>query len=82
MATEDKFITVYTGFDVNVQHLQNIFEEEGIESLAKNDSESALRGGFGSITPGQVRLLVRKSQELKALGIIENTFPKQTEEEE
>jgi len=82
MTKEDKFIPVYTGFEVNVQHLQNIFKEENIDFLVKNDDESALRGGFGSATPGQVRLLVLESQKEKALQIIENTFPVEEETEE
>ncbi len=79
MTKEDKFITIYTGYEVNVQHLQNIFKEENIHCLVKDDDESALRGGFGSATPGQVRLLVLESQKEKALQIIKNTFPNQEE---
>lgn len=82
MAKEDNFITVYTGFEVNVQHLQNILEEEGIDSMVKNDSESAVRGGFGPITPGQARLLVLESQRERAMLIIAETFPEQVSEEE
>lgn len=79
---EDNFITVYTGFEVNVQHLQSILEEEGIDTMIKNDSESALRAGFGPATPGQVRLMVLESQKIKAMALIERTFPDQVAEEE
>lgn len=78
----DKFIVVFTGFEVNAQHLQNIFETAGIDAILRNDSESALRAGFGSPLPGQVRLLVPKSREEEAKKLIRETFPELYQEEE
>lgn len=80
MSKTDNFISIYSGFEVNAQHLQNVLEEKGIDSIIQNDSESALRAGFGNTQPGQVRLLVPKSQQDKAKQIIENIFPEQETE--
>lgn len=82
MASEDKFIPIYSGYEVNVQHLQNIFEGKGIDCFIRNDSESALRAGFGDATPGQVLLMVLESQKAEAERIIQETFPEQVGDEE
>lgn len=75
MAKEENFVTIYNGFEVNVQYLQNIFDEEGIDYMIKNDSDSALRAGFGDTTPGQARLMVLESQAAKAQRIVDEVFP-------
>ncbi len=76
MATEDtKYITVYAGSEVNVQHLQHIFERYNIDSIVRNNFQSGLRSGFGGGLPGQVQLLVHKTQEQKAVKIVEEVFP-------
>lgn len=80
MASEEKLITIYTGSEVNVQHLQNIFDDVGINFIVKNDSESAIRAGFGPIMPGQARLIVWESQSEKAKQIVDETFPKYSED--
>lgn len=82
MANEEHYITIYTGSEVNVQHLQNIFEEQGINSLAKNNFESGLRSGFGGGLPGQVQLQVQENQSEQARKIVEDTFPPKPEDKE
>lgn len=82
MADTDKFVPVFMAFEVNIQHLQNVFNEAGIDSIIRNDSQSALRGGFGTAAPGQAVILVPKSQKDTAMQIIKETFPKLVEEEE
>lgn len=82
MAEIDKFVPVFTGFEVNVQRLHSIFEEAGIDSIIRNDSESALRAGFGSSLPGQAVILVPDSRKEEAKQIIEETFPDLHQEEE
>lgn len=66
---------VYTGSEVNVQHLQNLLREEGIYAMVKNNFESGLRSGFGGGLPGQVQLLVEERDYKKARYIAEDTFP-------
>lgn len=68
---------VYTGSDVNVQHLQDLFKREDISSRVRNDFDSGLRGGFGGGLPGQVLLFVDESDYEKARKIVEDTFPEE-----
>lgn len=82
MANADKFVPVFTGFEVNVQHLKTVFEEAGIDAIIRNDSDSALRAGFGSALPGQARILVPKSRKEEAKRLVKETFPKLVDEEE
>lgn len=82
MSDTDKFITVYTGTEVNVQYLQSIFDKEKIDTLVKNNFESGLRSGFGGGLPGQVQLQVPESQFEKAAKIAEEVFPDTNEDEE
>jgi len=79
---ETKYINVYTGTEVNVQHLQNIFEEHEIETLVKNNFESGLRGGFGGGLPGQVQLFVHEDRKAEAGKIVVDVFPKQASSDE
>lgn len=75
MSTEDNYERVYTGSDVNVQFLQDIFNKAGISSRVRNDFDSGLRAGFGGGLPGQVQLFVIKSHYDEALKIAQTTFP-------
>lgn len=77
MDTDEAYEWVYTGAAVNVQHLQNIFKEEGISSRERNDFDSGLRAGFGGGVPGQDQLFVIKSRHEEALKIVRETFPNQ-----
>ncbi len=82
MAEMNKFVPVFTGFEVNIQHLRNIFEEAGIDSIVRNDSDSALRAGFGSRLPGQAVILVPDSRKTEAEQLIRETFPKLAKDQE
>lgn len=82
MTTEDKYVVVYSGYDVNIQHLQNLFGEEDIDSWVRSESGDAVLGGSGSTTPGQSRLLVPQSQKEAALKLIDDVFPEQEVDEE
>lgn len=75
MTEEEEYKHVYTGSEVNVQHLQNLFEEQDISNRARNDFDSGLRAGFGGGLPGQVLLFAQASQYEKAIKIVEETFP-------
>ena len=81
METETDHISVYMGYEVNVQHLQSLLEEAGIASFVKNDFQSALRAGFSAALPGQSQLLVERNQYERAKQITEDTFPHSEEEE-
>lgn len=84
MAEErDNYTTVYSGSEVNVQHLQNLLNDANIHSFVKNNFESGLRSGFGGGLPGLVQLMVHESEFERAKKIAEETFPsdKTTEDE-
>lgn len=80
MASE--FVRIYTGSEVNVQHLQNLLRDVGIESVVKNNFESGRLSGFGGGFIGQVRLFVLENQAQEAREIVKKTFPDQVDEEE
>ena len=78
MSTENStYKNVYTGSDVNVQYLQELFHKAGIDSIVKNNFESGLRAGFGGGLPGQVQLPVQTSHYDEAVKIIKATFPQE-----
>lgn len=82
MDTEDNYKRVYTGSDVNVQYLQQLFDKAGISSRVRNDFDSGLRAGFGGGMPGQVLLFVVNSHYDEALKIARTTFPDDYKNEE
>lgn len=82
MTNKDKYVPVYSGYDVNIQHLQNLFNEADIDSWVRGESGDAILGGSGSTTPGQSRLLVLESQRDAAMKIIDDVFPEQEVDEE
>lgn len=67
MSDEEEYKRIYTGSEVNVQHLQSILEEEGIPTRVRNDFDSGLRAGFGGGLPGQVLLFAKSQDYEKAL---------------
>ena len=75
METEEDYKRIYTGSEVNVMHLENILQQEGIATRVRNDFDSGLRAGFGGGLPGQVQLFVLSEHYDKALRIAEETFP-------
>lgn len=75
MSTEDEYKRVYTGSEVNVLHLEDILQQEGIGTRVRNDFDSGLRAGFGGGLPGQVQLFVLSEQYELALNITRDTFP-------
>ncbi len=77
MSEEEEYKRVYTGSEVNVQHLQNLLNEQGIPNRVRNDFDSGLRAGFGGGLPGQVLLFAKTSHYDQALRIAEETFPEE-----
>lgn len=72
---------VYTGSEVNVQYLENIFEKAGINSIQKDNFESGLRAGFGGGAHGQVQLFVERNHLEEAQKIADSVFPQEGKEE-
>jgi len=81
-STDSNRVTIYTGSEVNVQHLKMILEKAGIDTMVMNNFESGLRSGFGGGLPGQVQLQVWEEHKEKAQKIAEATFPSQAREKE
>lgn len=75
MSTDENYERVYTGSEVNVQYLEDLFHKAGISSRVRNDFDSGLRAGFGGGLPGQVQLFVIKSHFKEADSIARTTFP-------
>ena len=75
MSTDETYTRVYTGSEVNVQYLQDLFNKAGFSSRVRNDFDSGLRAGFGGGTPLQVQLFVINSHYDEALKIARSTFP-------
>ncbi|WP_459209797.1 putative signal transducing protein [Aquimarina rhabdastrellae] len=71
---ESDYERVYTGSLINVQFLQNVLQDSGINSLTRDDFESGLRGGFGGGLPNQIQLFVKKTDAENALPIIEKSL--------
>lgn len=77
-----ELVRIFTGSEVNVQHLQNLLKDIGIDSIVKNKLESGRLGGFGGGFFGQVRLFVLENVADQARQIVKETFPDQVDEEE
>ena len=75
MSKEEEYKRVYTGSEVNVLHLGDILQQEGIRTRVRNDFDSGLRAGFGGGLPGQVQLFVLSEEYDRALSIARETFP-------
>lgn len=82
MSTEDNYQRVYTGSDVNVQYLQELFQKAGISCRVRNDFDSGLRAGFGGGLPGQVQLFAVTSHLDEAQKIVAATFKEDYSDEE
>lgn len=81
MDIDENFERVYTGSEVNVQYLQELFEKENISSRVRNDFDSGLRAGFGGGLPGQVLLFADSEHLEKARKIVKETFPEENEKD-
>lgn len=74
MSTDEQYKRVYTGSEVNVQYLGQLFDKAGISSRVRNEFDSGLRAGFGGGLPGQVQLFVISSHYDEAEKIVQATF--------
>lgn len=71
METKNKYVSVFTGSEVDVILLKGLLEEEGIGTLVKNENESARVSGFGGGSYEGVRLFILESDKIRATPIIE-----------
>lgn len=53
---------VFSGSLVDVQRVRHILQEEGIEAIVKDSSNSAMMAGFGAVTPNFQELFVRDDE--------------------
>ncbi len=74
MLPKSDYERIYTGSFINVQFLQSILSEKGINSVKRDDFESGLRGGFGGGLPNQVQLFVKKKDILLAKALVEKNI--------
>ncbi|ALM07100.1 hypothetical protein SB49_04270 [Sediminicola sp. YIK13] len=71
MEEKNKYVSVFTGSEVDVILLKGLLEEEGIGALVKNENESARVSGFGGGSYTGVRLFILESDKARATPIIE-----------
>ncbi len=71
MEEKNKYVSVFTGSEVDVILLKGLLEEEGIGALVKNENESARVSGFGGGSYTGVRLFILESDKTRATPIIE-----------
>ena len=66
------YIKIFTGSLVIVQHVVQELEENGINAIVKDETESARLGGFGGgIVPGFQEIYVNNDELDKAVAIVE-----------
>lgn len=69
---ESNYIKIFTGSFIIVQHITDNLKEIGINSIVKDDTESARLAGFGGgIVPGFQEIFVNKDELDKAIPIVE-----------
>lgn len=78
---ESNYQHVYTGSNVNVQYLENLFEKASISSITKDDFQSGLRAGFAGGTIDQVQLFVEKKNFDEAKKIADTAFSQEDKQQ-
>ena len=64
------FIKVFSGSMVEVQHVKQLLQEENIEPIVKDQTNSASIAGFGSVMPDFQELFVHSDEELRVKEIL------------
>ncbi|MEJ1221933.1 putative signal transducing protein [Sediminicola sp. 1XM1-17] len=72
MESKNKYVSVFTGSEVDVILLKGLLEDQGIGALVKNEQESARVSGFGGGSYSGVRLYILESDKIRANPIIES----------
>lgn len=71
MFPESEYERVYTGSLINIQYLQNLLQDSGINTITRDENRSAMMAGFGGSFPNQIQLFVKKTDVANATPIIE-----------
>lgn len=71
MSEDSDMVHVFSSTELTVNHLKNILADNGITSLVRNDYESGNAAGFVGGTATTIDLYIQKTDEEKALPIIE-----------
>lgn len=66
MSNEQETVRIYTGPTMVAKGLIARLNDLGISPVERNDSESAISGGFHQGVPDQLQLFIRKDQLPKA----------------
>ncbi len=74
MFPESEYERVYTGSLINIQFLQNLLQERGINSITRDDMQSGMIAGFGGGVPDHIQLFVKKNDMDDAIPIIEKSL--------
>ncbi|MDY8135347.1 putative signal transducing protein [Aquimarina sp. 2201CG5-10] len=74
MFPESEYERVYTGSLINVQFLQTLLQDKGINSITRDDMKSGMLAGFGGGIPDHIQLFVKKVDINEAIPIIEKSI--------
>lgn len=70
MFPESNYERVYTGSLITIQFLQTILQDQGINSITRDDMKSGLMAGFGGGIPDHIQLFVQKEDLTTATSLI------------
>ncbi|MEW7290769.1 putative signal transducing protein [Aquimarina sp. 2304DJ70-9] len=74
MFPESEYERVYTGSLINIQFLQTVLQDRGINSVTRDDMKSGMMAGFGGGIPDHIQLFVKKIDVEEAIPIIEKSL--------
>ncbi|WP_062054874.1 putative signal transducing protein [Aquimarina longa] len=74
MFPESEYERVYTGSVINVQFIQTLLNDQGINSITRDDMNSGMIAGFGGGIPNHIQLFVKKTNLKDARSIIEQNL--------
>ncbi len=74
MFPESEYERVYTGSLINVQFLQTLLQDRGINSVTRDDMKSGMAAGFGGGLPDHIQLFVKKTDVEEVIPIIEKSL--------
>ncbi|WP_378188299.1 putative signal transducing protein [Aquimarina sp. W85] len=60
MFPKSNYERVYTGSLITIQFLQTILQDNGINSITRDDMKSGMMAGFGGGIPDHIQLFVKK----------------------
>ncbi len=74
MFPESEYERIYTGSLINIQYLQTMLQDRGINSVTRDDMKSGMMAGFGGGIPNHIQLFVKKTDVEEAIPIIEKSL--------